>query len=142
VAVYTIPIAIHNFKHFYFISSQEIPENGADVAHLKQLHGPILLSGTDLRYMYNKTWEFLKHHWVATWTQRTDPKEKHIGSLNVTHNLELFGSIFPGLEFHVEARQVCYFVIQTKYSICFPLGIHSQMAYREQIPSTKRGHLI
>ena len=31
---------------------QEVPENAADVAHLNYLHGPCLLTGTDLRYSH------------------------------------------------------------------------------------------
>ena len=31
------------------VASQEIPENGADVPHLEYLHGPFMVTGTDLR---------------------------------------------------------------------------------------------
>lgn len=42
---------------------QEIPENGADIAHLGHLHTPGLPSGVDLRYINSKTWEFVRHDW-------------------------------------------------------------------------------
>ncbi|XP_064649514.1 cholesterol 7-desaturase nvd-like [Lineus longissimus] len=102
---------------------QEIPENGADVAHLKQIHGPILLSGTDIRYMYSKMWDFVKHSWDASWSARTDPDEKHIGSLQLTHNLELFGCKFPGLELHVEARQIGPGIVYLFFNSIFGSGV-------------------
>ena len=36
-------------RHLLNCHIQEVPENGADVAHLHYLHGPGLLTGTDLR---------------------------------------------------------------------------------------------
>lgn len=47
---------------------QEIPENAADTAHLAFLHGPAILSGSDLRYTKSRLWDFMKHVWeVAPW---------------------------------------------------------------------------
>ena len=59
------------FPHFHsaiiklFQLLQEVPENGADLAHLPQLHGPLLPAGVDIRYMYAKLWDFGKHQWNA-----------------------------------------------------------------------------
>lgn len=51
---------------------QEIPENAADTAHLAFLHGPAILSGSDLRYTKSRLWDFMKHVWkvaprLPTW---------------------------------------------------------------------------
>lgn len=84
---------------------QEIPENGADVAHLTQLHGPSLTAGTDLRFTHNWFWSFIKHHWTGSWD--VDPDNKHIGVLKLTHAIQLFGvKLFPILNLNVVARQV------------------------------------
>ena len=40
------------FFFFFFFCIQEIPENGADIAHLHHLHTPFLAAGRDLRYHF------------------------------------------------------------------------------------------
>lgn len=44
---------------------QEIPENGADIAHLSSVHGPGMISGTDLRYSHSKLYRSFTHGWTA-----------------------------------------------------------------------------
>uniref|UniRef100_A0A1B6E9K0 cholesterol 7-desaturase n=1 Tax=Clastoptera arizonana TaxID=38151 RepID=A0A1B6E9K0_9HEMI len=84
---------------------QEIPENGADVAHLNAIHAPSLLGGSDLRY-YEKCWlSFARHAWNATWTQHTVPGEEHIGTMDLQHDIKLFGKI-NFISMKVQARQV------------------------------------
>lgn len=84
---------------------QEIPENGADVAHLVQVHQPFIAAGINLTAMWNKYLSFGKHHWTAQWTQMMKPDE-HIGSLKLTHDLTLFGISLPFVFLNVHAMQV------------------------------------
>lgn len=44
---------------------QEIPENGADVAHLSAVHGPSMLTGSDLRFTRAEWATFSSHAWNA-----------------------------------------------------------------------------
>lgn len=44
---------------------QDIPENGADVAHLSAVHGPNCMSGSDIRYARPAWAEFGMHAWHA-----------------------------------------------------------------------------
>ena len=84
---------------------QEVPENGADLAHLGHLHKPLLTAGTDLRYMWSRLWDFGRHEWGGGWSQ--DPDNKHVGALRLTHGLRLFGVHLKVLDMTVTASQVC-----------------------------------
>lgn len=44
---------------------QEIPENGADVAHLNAVHGPSMLTGSDIRFSRAEWATFTSHAWDA-----------------------------------------------------------------------------
>lgn len=90
--------------HHLIMFGQEVPENGADIAHLGHLHGPSMVAGVDLRYTYSKLWSWCKHNWDGEWTQ--DPDNKHIGTLTLTHRLNLFGKDFSVLDLTVKAKQV------------------------------------
>ena len=43
---------------------QDIPENGADNAHLEAVHGPSILSGSDVRFSRTK-FSIGSHVWSA-----------------------------------------------------------------------------
>ena len=90
---------------------QEVPENGADVAHLSHLHGPIMTAGVDLRYTYNKFWSFAKHSWQGKWNQ--DEELKHVGVMELNHTIKLFGFEFPLLDMKVMAHQVGFGLLIT-----------------------------
>lgn len=101
-----IPPTWKNSNHKQQWPLQEIPENGADVAHLSQVHGPIMTAGIDLRYTYSKWWSFARHDWAGQWNQDPDPDRKHIGVLDLMHRIHMFGFRFPILDLKVTARQV------------------------------------
>lgn len=88
-----------------FVSWQEVPENGADVCHLGQVHSPFIGAGIDLRYMWSKAWSFAQHIWHAQWEAKPDP-DGHIGVMRLTHNLSIFGFHLPFLDLSVVAQQV------------------------------------
>ncbi|XP_061555133.1 cholesterol 7-desaturase nvd isoform X3 [Phycodurus eques] len=50
-------------EHFVSAHIEEIPENAADLSHLTHLHTPGIVSGVDLRYTNNTTWQFVRHGW-------------------------------------------------------------------------------
>ncbi|KAM3599705.1 uncharacterized protein V6R79_010236 [Siganus canaliculatus] len=85
-------------------SACEIPENGADIAHLAQLHKPSIVSGADVRHIYNK-WEFLQHDWDVQWEPESAPTQ-HCANMYVKHAITVFGHHWSLLDVKVVARQV------------------------------------
>ena len=76
------------------------------MAHLSHLHGPFLIQGVDLRYTNKPSvTSALRHGWSAEWSALPAP-EAHIGVLNLSHYLTVFGFRVPGTTIDVEARQV------------------------------------
>lgn len=86
---------------------QEMPENGADVAHLGHLHVPIILKGADLRDIFAKNLllDFAKHSWKGEWQARAAP-ESHVADLNVGHAFSLFGGRLKLFSMRVKVEQL------------------------------------
>ncbi|XP_071800149.1 cholesterol 7-desaturase nvd-like [Asterias amurensis] len=91
-------------EHVVNAHVEEVPENGADIAHLGHLHGPIMFLGRDLREIYNVFWSFAKHEWVGNWD--ISPDEKHTGTLSLKHRCTIFGIPLPLMTVSAEAIQV------------------------------------
>jgi cholesterol 7-dehydrogenase len=91
-------------EHIISAHIEEIPENGADVAHLQQLHSPIMTSGVDLRTMHSKLWQFARHDWEGNW--EVDPDEKHVGVLSLRHGIRVFGKNTWLFDMDVKAKQI------------------------------------
>ena len=104
----TINIYFLYFIYFLYIyfNFKEIPENGADVYHLQQVHSAFVTSGTDLRYTNLYHGKFLKHIWGGSWEAADNKAEKHLGILSLTHHATLFGYRVPKSDFNVTAKQV------------------------------------
>lgn len=94
---------------------QEIPENGADVAHLAHLHGPSMLGGSDLTSidksncpgkLNGTSAPILHHHWEVGWQgPEHGAADSHIAVTTIKHDLRLFGRI-PFILMEVEAKQI------------------------------------
>lgn len=92
---------------------QEIPENGADVAHLGHLHGPSMLFGSDLKDISGKNepgpsgWgPLLKHNWEVSWTgPEPGAEDQHIAVTKIKHDFRLFDKL-PFILMDVEAKQI------------------------------------
>lgn len=54
-------------KNEFYVNShiQDIPENGADVAHLESVHGPTMFTGSDLSLSRAKLSNLFSHVWSA-----------------------------------------------------------------------------
>ncbi|XP_022832212.1 cholesterol 7-desaturase [Spodoptera litura] len=73
-------------RNEYVVSAhiQEIPENGADVAHLNAVHTMSLLSGLGEKYpLLNDL--IGCHVWSATWTRNED----HTATMTLTHDYKI-----------------------------------------------------
>lgn len=106
---------------------EEVPENGADVAHLTQVHSPFMGSGIDLRYTYSKLWSFIRHQWAGDWTPGATEEDKHIGTLNLTHTLSITGKELHILDLTVKARQIGPGLVYLTFDSTFGSGcfLHS-----------------
>lgn len=62
-------------------------------------------AGIDLRYMWSKLWSFAAHIWSAKWEAQKAPNQ-HIGVLNLTHKLQMFGKTINPINLDVKASQV------------------------------------
>lgn len=82
---------------------QEIPENGADVAHLNAIHSPSLFGGHDLRFYEKLYLKFMRHIWGAQWNQ--SPDEGHVGIMNLTFDTRVF-SKFSIARMDVRVEQI------------------------------------
>ncbi|XP_078326033.1 cholesterol 7-desaturase nvd-like [Crassostrea virginica] len=92
-------------EHYINSHIEDIPENGADLQHLDCVHSPLITSGIDLRQMWSALWSFGNHSWTAKWEQNPAPNE-HIGTLQLTHSMNLFGKAFRPIDMDVTAQQI------------------------------------
>jgi len=108
-------------EHYVNCHIQEIPENGADLAHLGLVHEAVLLAGTDITTMRNKIYEFGKHFWKAEWKQ---DEEKHMGSLWLKHSLKLFGFHLKAVDMKVRAQQIGPSLVYLQFQTPFGEGVY------------------
>lgn len=70
---------------------QEIPENGADAAHLMAVHGDTVFSGSSTGQR-SWLWQLCgSHGWEANWRQNTEESQGHIAYSELKHFLVFFG---------------------------------------------------
>lgn len=115
-------------EHFINAHIQEVPENGADVAHLSAVHSPFLATGTDLRSIrtaHGPRWRFLEHTWSATWWSM-DSDAKHLAGAVVKHRLCIFGVPFPPLDFVANVTQIGPGIVYLRWESVFGRGAFLQ----------------
>jgi len=77
---------------------QEIPENGADGAHLSVVHAPFVIS---------KLSGWFDHDWLFTWTPAPeDSPEAHTAVVDMKLGMRIFGKIWDSLLIRVHVTQV------------------------------------
>lgn len=119
---------VYSGRSEYLVNAhiQEIPENGADVAHLACLHGPSMLCGSDLHAIIpcrdEKPRQFLKHLWSAKW--EPNDHEKHIAISKICHEMRILDFVSL-ISVNVEAWQigpgVVHLFIDTIFGRCLLL---------------------
>jgi cholesterol 7-dehydrogenase len=82
---------------------KEIPENGADVAHLQELHRPSTFLGTvaDKRPFHDLISKFIFHEWSAKWEPCSAPNQ-HMASMTLHNRNIVFGYPLLVLNFSIE----------------------------------------
>lgn len=70
---------------------QDIPENGADVAHLPAVHSSTIFGGGEpsefLEWLTQWTW----HEWNIGW--QPDVEQKHVARVQLKHSMTMFGKL-------------------------------------------------
>lgn len=112
-------------EHYINAHIEEVPENGADVQHLYNVHTPFMTAGIDLRYMWNRLWSFASHLWSAKWEAQSAPNE-HIGVLTLTHQLRMFGKTVTPINMDVTASQIGPAIVYLNFDTFFGRGIYIQ----------------
>ncbi|KAG4068976.1 hypothetical protein HA402_005637 [Bradysia odoriphaga] len=100
---------------------QEIPENGADVAHLNVVHKPAMFTGgkpTDSVFK----WSFLKHVWSASWAANEQLGQEHQAVMKVHHHMSVFDKISL-MSMDVEAHQIGPGLVFLEFNGFFGKGI-------------------
>lgn len=60
--------------HYINAHIEEIPENGADLAHLPVLHKVGVVAGAKLDFTASRLANFLTHHWNVKWEALPPPQ--------------------------------------------------------------------
>ena len=84
---------------------QDIPENGADIAHLTYLHGTGVSSGSGTDFKDLPSGKLHSHEWSVKW-EAQPPPTSHIGRMTLKLTNIVFGMKIKALDFHVTADQV------------------------------------
>ncbi|KAL7052618.1 hypothetical protein ACKWTF_004938 [Chironomus riparius] len=93
----------HGWNEFRVHSHiQDIPENGADIAHLATVHGSNILGGADINNMRNSWFSFGSHIWNAKWSSNT--YFKHMATVKLTHIYKLLS--FKLIEIDADIDQI------------------------------------
>ncbi|KAK3891943.1 hypothetical protein Pcinc_004184 [Petrolisthes cinctipes] len=111
-------------QHHLLAHIQEIPENGADVAHLAHLHVPSIFKGADLRHIFTHSWlqDLAKHNWNGEWQVRAEP-ESHVADLAVKHSFSLLGGKLNVLNMTVRAEQIGPGVVHLHFNTAVGSGV-------------------
>ncbi len=92
-----------------FFVLQDIPENGADVAHLTYLHHAGVSSGSEINYRDLLSAKLHTHNWTACWESLPEPSS-YIGRMTLTMTNKIFGVSVKSLDITSVADQVCIVV--------------------------------
>uniref|UniRef100_A0A182W4V2 cholesterol 7-desaturase n=1 Tax=Anopheles minimus TaxID=112268 RepID=A0A182W4V2_9DIPT len=84
---------------------QDVPENGADVAHLAAVHGPNMMSGSDIRYSRPAWADFGMHSWLASWQAPDESEPTHVAKMDLVHSFRIFNKFEVG-KIDVRAYQI------------------------------------
>lgn len=84
---------------------QDIPENGADAAHLMAVHGDTVLAGPSCGQR-SWLWNLCgSHGWEGNWRQKTEESQKHVALSELKQYLRFFNK-YRLFEVDIVAEQV------------------------------------
>ncbi|CAL1281766.1 unnamed protein product, partial [Larinioides sclopetarius] len=110
-------------EHVVRCHIQEIPENGADLNHLQQLHSVSVLLGCN--WMDTKSWlNVLRHHWDPEW--RMDDTHPHIAKIRLRQTTEIRGIKLPFSKLDIDIEQIGPATVHLHINSSFGRGILTQ----------------
>ncbi|XP_018017327.1 cholesterol 7-desaturase nvd [Hyalella azteca] len=94
-------------EHEVLAHIQEIPENGADIAHLGHLHVPSVFKGADLFSVFssNTFLDVAKHEWRGVWSPM-EGEDSHVATVNIEHAFNLKPGGLRLFKMTVQALQI------------------------------------
>ncbi|OTF83740.1 Rieske domain-containing protein, partial [Euroglyphus maynei] len=90
-------------EHYTNCHIQEIPENGADVAHLNQIHSTSVIGSSNRKDRQRWLNRLVKHEWTAQWNPCPAPNQ-HISRVEMISITRIFG--FKIIELRFIIRQI------------------------------------
>lgn len=98
---------VYQGRNEYEISShiQDIPENGADVAHLNAVHKTTILAGGEPSQWVQKLTQWAWHEWGVQWAPETEEGQEHRARVELKHEMKVFGGI-PLFSLNVVGEQI------------------------------------
>ncbi|GFR19047.1 cholesterol 7-desaturase, partial [Trichonephila clavata] len=89
---------------------QEIPENGADVAHLHQVHSKSVFLGS--KWMDGESiFNIVSHEWKPVW--EPDDHRPHVGRIQLSQLMKIFGFKVPFSRLTMDIEQVSVAILFT-----------------------------
>uniref|UniRef100_A0A0K0G4B4 cholesterol 7-desaturase n=1 Tax=Strongyloides venezuelensis TaxID=75913 RepID=A0A0K0G4B4_STRVS len=93
-------------EHEIMCHIQEVPENGADIAHLNYLHLHGVQEGNDVNKIpMNISKPYIKHFWNGSWEPRSGD-EKHISVMHLDQVMKAGNFNIPLTETKLDAVQI------------------------------------
>lgn len=119
---------------------QEIPENGADLAHLEGIHSDPLIFGNDLRTFerFSSIRNYIRHRWISNW-KSLDPPDGHIAHMELTHQTLLMGKNIFQLD--LDIKQIGPAIVNLSVKTSF-LGGMSGVYIQSVIPLEVKKQMI
>lgn len=102
---------------------QEIPENGADVAHLSAIHEPPGFFPKKLEALTKYLSKIAKHKWTANWTSNNDPERRHESLIELSHFISLFEGKINLFHMNVNIRQIGSGLVVLQFDTSFGKGV-------------------
>ncbi|GBM68856.1 Cholesterol 7-desaturase, partial [Araneus ventricosus] len=97
-------------EHVVRCHIQEIPENGADINHLEQLHSASVLLGCN--WMDTNSWlNIVNHHWDPEWSR--DENQPHIAKIKLGQMTTILGFNIPFSMLDIDIQQVSMNLLQS-----------------------------
>eukprot|EP00095_Tigriopus_kingsejongensis_P003629 maker-scaffold341_size202020-snap-gene-0.7 protein:Tk03629 transcript:maker-scaffold341_size202020-snap-gene-0.7-mRNA-1 annotation:"3-chlorobenzoate- -dioxygenase oxygenase subunit" len=72
---------------------QDIPENGADVAHLNAVHKTTILAGGEPSPWIQRFTQWAWHEWGIQWSPETEKGSGHRARVELRHDMKIFGNL-------------------------------------------------
>ncbi|GFX74098.1 cholesterol 7-desaturase [Trichonephila clavipes] len=89
---------------------EEIPENGADVAHLHQVHSKSVFLGS--KWMDGESiFNIVSHEWKPVW--EPDEHRPHVGKIQLSQLMKIFGFEVPFSRLTMDIEQVSLVILST-----------------------------